>query len=404
MDGLLNIKLKVPKVTINTKKPLQTIAKATGNVAHVLNPLVQIKSVATIVPVVKDVYRETDKFTGGTISQLTRVTDLPAKFLVTGQVSPQELMEALTVAMKVGAIVASGGSAGAIIAVASGQLKQGPLGQTALGRELLTLGEVAGTAYAISSVAGEQIASQAAQKTTANASSEIAKDTVSEAVKGQIKTRAKTLAEKEFEKKTGIPVGIASKIYDVSKGSASIATLPKDVLKKVSEEQLKKAGLSDSMTQAILSNNAKALSVAIKDAPNLAIDKAKRDIKAAAIKAEQTLTVAGLQKLAKDKVDRAIAKAKDTDALNKKIIAMAEGEAKKQAQKLLASSLKDLSKTQKEATDAAYDLKIGSAKSSLIVSAAEEGRYVESALPLIFGVTALLGVGAFYLLKRGQNG
>ena len=325
-------------------------------------------------------------------------------------------MEALTVAMKVGAIVASGGSAGAIIAVSAGQLKQGTLGKTALGRELLTLGEIAGTAYAISSAASSQVASQSAEKVGAKVGSEIAKesvekvgakvgseiakDTVSEAVKGHIKSRVKTQVEKEFEKKTGIPVGIATKIYDVSNGSAKLATLPQDILKKVGSEQLKKAGLSDAMTQAILSNNAKALGVAIKDVPNLAIDKAKRDLASAAIKAKETLTIAGLQKLAKEKADKAIAKAKDVDALNNKITSMAEGELKKQNKKLLAEALKQLGLSQKDSIDAAYKLKIGSAKAALIVSASEEGRYVESNIPMILGVTALIGLGSFFLLKK----
>ena len=389
-----------PKIKINTKKPLKTISKAAGTYLNVINPLVLVKTVATNVPVLKDVYRETDKFTGGTISQLVRVTDLPSKFLKTGQVSKAELFEALTVAMKVGAIVASGGSAGAIIAVSAGQLKQGTLGKTALGRELLTLGEIAGAAYAISSAASSQVASQSAEKVGAEAGKEIAKDTVSEAVQGQIKSRVKTQAEKEFEKKTGIPVGIATKIYDVSTGSAKLATVPQDILKKVGSDQLKKAGLSDAMTQAILSNNAKALGVAIKDVPNLAIDKAKRDLASATIKAKETLTVAGLQKLAKEKADKAIAKAKDVDALNNKIASMAESELKKQNQKLLAEALKQLGLSQKDAIDSAYNLKIGSAKAALIVSAAEEGRYETSPIPMILGLTALLGLGTFFLLRK----
>lgn len=398
--GWPKITIGKPKVTINTKKPLKTISKAAGTYLHVINPLTYVKAIGTNVPVLKDIYRETDKFTGGTISSLVRVTDLPSKFLISGKVSKADLLEALTVALKVGAIVASGGSAGAIIAVSSSQLKQGTLGKTALGRDLLTLGEVAGTAYAISSAASSQVASQSTQKVSAEAGKEIAKDAVTESVKGQIKTRVKTLAEKEFEKKTGIPVGVASKIYNVSNGSASIASVPSDVLKKVSSDQLKKAGLSDAMTQAILSNNAKALGVAIKDVPNLAIDKAKRDLASATIKAKETLTVAGLQKLAKEKSDKAIAKAKDVDALNNKIASMAEGELKKQNQKLLAEALKQLGLSQKEAIDAAYNLKIGSAKAALIVSASEEGRYVESNIPMILGVTALIGLGTFYLLKK----
>jgi LPXTG-motif cell wall-anchored protein len=398
--GLPKIKIGKPKITINTKQPLKTVSKAAGTYLHVINPLTYVKAIGTNVPVLKDIYRETDKFTGGTISSLVRVTDLPSKFLISGKVSKAELLEALTVALKVGAIVASGGSAGAIIAVSSSQLKQGPLGQSALGREILTLGEIAGTAYAISSAASSQVASQSTNQVSAEAGKEIAKDSVSEAVAGQIKTRAKTEVEKQFEKKTGIPVGVASKIYDVSSGKTNIATVPKDILKKVSSDQLKKAGLSDAMTQAILSNNAKALGVAIKDVPNLAIDKAKRDLASATLKAKETLTVAGLQKLAKEKADKAIAKAKDVDALNNKIASMAEGELKKQNQKLLAEALKQLGLSQKEAIDAAYNLKIGSAKAALIVSASEEGRYVISPIPMILGLTALLGLGTFYLLKK----
>ena len=79
---------------------------------------------------------------------------------------------------------------------------------------------------------------------------------------------------------------------------------------------------------------------------------------------------------------------------------MAEGELKKQNKKLLAEALKQLGLSQKDSIDAAYKLKIGSAKAALIVSASEEGRYVESNIPMILGVTALIGLGSFFLLKK----
>jgi len=394
------VTVSAPKVVINTATPLKTVTHAAGDYLTIINPLNVVKNVATKIPVLKDVYRETDIFTGGAISKLTDVTNLPAKFLQEGKISKEDLFLALTTAMQVAAIVASGGSAGAVIAVSSNQLKQGTLGKSALGRDLLTLTTIAGTAYALNAAAEGQIAAQSSDQVSVEAGKEIQKKTVSEVVQGAIKDRAKSEAEVAFEKKTGIPVGIATKIYNVANGDAKIATLPKDIIKKTAEDKLKKAGLSDAMTQAILSNNAEALGVAIKDAPNLAIDKAKRDIEAAKVKAQETLTVAGLQKIAKEKSDKAIAQAKDVDAHKAKLDKMVAGEAKKQADKLFQEALKKLGLLQKDAVDAAFDYEIGSAQAAVRVAAAEEGRYSDMTGPLVLGVTALLGVGAFFLLKE----
>lgn len=391
-------KIKLPKITIAAPKItmpttasgiLKDVGKVAGNVLKETNPLTITKNVMTSIPVLKDVYREADKFTGGTITKLTNVTNLPAKALQGKPISKQELIEAAMVAAQVGAIVASGGSASALIGAGAGALKNGPLGQSSFGRNLLTFAEIAGNAAALHSAASSQLANQAGKT---------AVDAASQAVKDKAMAMAKTEVEKEFQKRTGIPVSMVTKLYDVTSGKEFTAQTPKDILKVVAEDQLKKAGLGDSVTQAILTNNAAQLGVMIKDAPNLAMSQAKREIAAQKIKLESALKLENIKKKIEEKTDKALKEATDVEKLRERVEKEVNEEAKKLLQKELAKALEGLLGDQKQLVQMAEQYELEAAQDAVLVAAAQEGR-LKSNLPVIIGGVLAASVVGFVTYK-----
>jgi hypothetical protein len=402
-DSSMGFKISMPKVTISTPKitmpksvsgAIKDIGKAAGNVLKETNPLSVTKNVMTSIPVLKDVYRETDKFTGGTITKLTNVSNLPAKALQGKPISKAELIEAAMVAAQVGAIVASGGSASALIGAGAGALKSGPLGKTSFGRNVLTFAEIAGNAAAIHSAATSQVAQQAG-KTAA--------DAATQAVKDKAMAMAKTEAEKEFQKKTGIPVALATNIYNVTSGKPFTAQTPKDVLKVVAEDQLKKAGLGDSVTQAILTNNAAQLGVAIRNAPDLAMDKAKREIAAQKIKLESSLKLENIKKNIEKETEKALSEATDIEKLREKAEKEINAEAKKLLQKELAKKLEGLMARQQKLVQSAEEYEIEAAQASVLIAAAEEGR-LKSNTAIIAGSIAVSAIVAGFIIYKKMKG
>lgn len=407
---------KMPKITIKPikvklpttlKAVVKDIGKVAGNVMRETNPLTITKNVMTKIPVLKDVYREVDKFTGGTITKLTNVSNLPAKALQGKPISKQELIEAAMVAAQIGAIVASGGSASALIGAGAGALKNGPLGETSFGRNLLTFAEIAGNAAALSKAASAQVAEQAGKKVALEAakktSSEIAMEAAQKAVKDKAMAMAKSEAEKEFQKRTGIPVALATNLYNVTSGKPFSAQTPKDVLKVVAEDQLKKMGLGDSVTQAILSNNAAQLGVMIKDAPNLAMDKAKREIAAQKVKLESSLKLENLKKKIEKDAEKALADATDIEKLREKAEKEVNAEVKKRLQKELAERLDALMKKQKNIVAAGEEYELEAAQSAVLVAAAQEGRLPSSKAPIIIGGVAAAAVAGFFIYKNMEG-
>ncbi len=390
------ITISAPKITVPTTLPgiIKDVGKVAGNVLKETNPLTITKNVMTSIPVLKDVYRETDKFTGGTITKLTNVSNLPAKALQGKPISKQELIEAVMVAAQVGAIVASGGSASALIGAGAGALKNGPLGKTSFGRNVLMFAEIAGNAAALHSAASSQVAQQAG-KTAA--------DAATQAVKDKAMAMAKTEAEKEFQKKTGIPVALATNLYNVTSGKPFTAQTPKDVLKVVAEDQLKKAGLGDSVTQAILTNNAAQLGVMIKNAPDLAMDKAKRELAAQKIKLESSLKLENIKKNIEREADKALTEATDIEKLREKAEKELNAEAKKLLQKELAKRLEDLMGRQQKLVQSAEQYELEAAQSAVLIAAAEEGR-LKTNTPIVVGSIAVAAIVAGFIIYKKMEG
>lgn len=151
------------------------VTKVAGKVVNVMNPIKGVARVAKAIPGVRDVYKGLDKLTGGTLTSVERVSNLPAKAVGGQKISKAELLEGVMLAVKVGAVVASGGSAVALIGAASGALKNGPLGKTSFGRTILSIGEVAGLAYGAGQGISTALQNKAKDVAQTKLSTEVAK-------------------------------------------------------------------------------------------------------------------------------------------------------------------------------------------------------------------------------------
>jgi hypothetical protein len=381
------IKIKAPKITMpkNLKAAIKDVGKIGAKI--VTAPIALSHKAMTSVPGLRDVYKGVDKLTGGTLTSIKNVNNLLNKAAAGKRIGKAELMEAAMMVLKVGAIVASGGSAASLVSAGAGMLKGGPLGKSALGKNLLSLAEVGGAAAALYQASAAKAAEQAAktgskqlaQQATKEVSKEVAKKTMQEsvqqAVKGKAMDMAKQKALAEVQKKTGIPVGLAMAAYDVSKAEVTIAEKTKLYATKIGEEKLKKAGLGGAATQAILAGNAQALGVMIKDVPNMAMSKAQREAEALKIKIKNQASLDGL----KAKIDSRIAKAKKDVTNIESLKDRAEKETnetiKKQLDMQVAKLLKDSLKNEEEIREIGTQYQIEAARTSLKVAAAEEGRF-----------------------------
>lgn len=393
------------KVTKAVKSATKAVSKAVPKVTMPKNPAAALKDVGKITaktlttpyqistkiikatPGLKNVYKGVDKLTGGTLSSVERVVNLPNRIAAGKPISKAELMEAAMVGLKVGAIVASGGSASSLVSAGAGMLKAGPLGKSALGKNLLTIAEIGGAAAAIHQAATAKAAAKAAetgskqlaQKAAQSVSKEVAKKTMQESVQEAVKAKgldiAKQKALSEVQKKTGIPAGILVAAYDVNNAEASLAEKAKMFSQKIGEDKLKQAGLGGAMTQAIISGNSEALGVMVKNAPDLAMSKAKRELEAQKIKIMKQASLDGM----KAKLDKKIAKAQKDATDIEKLKDRIDKEANKLIQKELNNQLAKLMASNAKATDElmieSSQYEVEAARTAVKVAAAEEGRY-----------------------------
>ncbi len=139
--------------TLSYSGALHLGGEVLGKVYKEINPVHLTNEFLRNNPVFAHSFNELDKLTGGLLTSIENVTQLPGDAIAGEPISPARIAEALEMMLKVAAIVFSGGSATAIIGVTSSQLKKGTLGQTELGRALLSIGE----AVAIAQVANSGI-------------------------------------------------------------------------------------------------------------------------------------------------------------------------------------------------------------------------------------------------------
>lgn len=276
---------------IKTPKQLKKLVKEVGKGAAAVYkaPLKLANKVLTQAPIIKNVYKGVDKMTGGTLTSLNKTLMLPGKALEGKAISKAEFMESLGNVIKVGAIIVTGGAASSVVSASSSALAKGPLGKTSLGRALLSVGEVTslsslgGTSLKtamekkVTDLASQKAASEAAKKagplgaivasaavqagsagispkasetvtksaiTSSKAAGQIAAQNAAQQIKiGAIKfdsvaaqqkfiESAKAQAERkvqiDFQKKTGVPLNLAS---DVVQGRVPSTTEIYDKMK-----------------------------------------------------------------------------------------------------------------------------------------------------------------------------
>jgi hypothetical protein len=109
-------------------------------------------------------FEKVDEFSGGTFSDARITLNIPGKVVRGEKITPYEMAVAIQTGIKLGAVAASGGSAGAIIGVVAGQLKKGTLGESEEGMKILTVAEIAGYAAAAGQSIGDIAADQAEKK------------------------------------------------------------------------------------------------------------------------------------------------------------------------------------------------------------------------------------------------
>jgi hypothetical protein len=156
------------------------------------------------VPVVGDAYRTIDRYSGGFLTKAELASTVPGRLGRREPVTKAEIINAVVIGVMIGAVVLSGGSASVIIGMAASQMKQGPLGESELGRTLLTIAEVAALSYAAYSVAtaGASSAAQAGASGTASTAgsgaaatgSAVAEQTAAQAVTNAVGTKVQSMA------------------------------------------------------------------------------------------------------------------------------------------------------------------------------------------------------------------
>lgn len=98
--------------------------------------------------ITKDIYREINDFSGGFMDQINNVSDLPAKWIRGEPITEADLMAAADIGIKIAVVVASGGTAAAVIGVSASQLQRGSWGEDEVGSLVLQMGEIAALSYA----------------------------------------------------------------------------------------------------------------------------------------------------------------------------------------------------------------------------------------------------------------
>jgi len=249
--GVGKVAKGVGKVAV---KGIKVSAKVTGTL--ISKPIKIADKVIRKIPVVGHVYKGVDKLTGGTISSAVSLATLPGDALRGEKITKARLVNDLTFAVKLGAVALTGGSAAAVIGFSSGQLKKGPLGKTAIGRTLLSIGEVAGFATAgyqaatkvgaqaagqavgqatgqVTTQAAAQAGTQVATQAATQAGTQVAQASLQQAVQGALVQKAQNVAEQKavaaIASKTGAVGGLIASVAlnDPSKLSPeNLANIP----------------------------------------------------------------------------------------------------------------------------------------------------------------------------------
>lgn len=139
---------------------VKTVGMVAGNMINAVNPIRIQNDIFRSVPIYKDIFREFENLTGGLLTQVENVTNIPSRALLGEGITERDWMQALDLGIKVAIILGTAGSATALatqVGMVSSQLQRGTLGKTELGRSLLTTGEI----LAASAILNQSIANAA---------------------------------------------------------------------------------------------------------------------------------------------------------------------------------------------------------------------------------------------------
>lgn len=112
-----------------------------------LNPVHFIWQGLSTNPLTGHAFRELNKLTGGLFTSTDKLITLPGRAGRGDAISKQELAEDAVFALRVAAVISTGGTAASVINFSSTQMKKGYLGETPLGRFVLDLGAAGAGAY-----------------------------------------------------------------------------------------------------------------------------------------------------------------------------------------------------------------------------------------------------------------
>lgn len=299
------VKKVVPKAVVKATKD---VGKVAGKVIEKTNPVTITARIAKQIPLVKDVYKGVNKISGGLLTSVENISKLPAKAVSGQKITKAEFMEAAMMALKVGAIVATGGGAVAIISAAAGQMKGGPLGKTSFGRAILSVAEIASVSALGKQTLSKVLEKKAQDMIVAKAASEAGKKA---GVLGSIVVGA--AASAGFEGLKAPPAGgvlkaDANVVNTVAKNSNKVAEqAQKGFLDKVKSGELKfdtQAAMKKAQDQVVAASK-KELAKEFEKKTGIPFDIAQRAAKG------EVPTVDELKQKVKDKVARGLDEAKE---------------------------------------------------------------------------------------------
>jgi hypothetical protein len=150
---------------------LKKLQRLAGNMIVYMNPISNTLMLVGSWKVTANLTKQVDRYTGGMITDFTSISTLPGRVIKGNEIPKEELIRDALFCARVGAVVLSGGTAASIVGATSNQLQQGELGQSELGRTVLTIAQVAAVA-AMTGQAWQEIAKKQAVNTAGQAAAE----------------------------------------------------------------------------------------------------------------------------------------------------------------------------------------------------------------------------------------
>lgn len=211
---------------------LKKLQRVAGNIMIYMNPNATLLMVGQSWKVTANLSKQVDRYTGGLITDYVNVTTLPGRVTKGNKIPKEELIRDAIFCVRVGAVIATGGTASSIIGASANQMQQGELGQSETGRILLTIAQVAAVAAASNqaweeavkkqsvNIAGQEATEKAVEETALGnteagrllitatitaATSSVNGDSAKKAVEELGKKSSKEIATREIAQELNVP-------------------------------------------------------------------------------------------------------------------------------------------------------------------------------------------------------